>query len=143
MRRSLSLLMAGAVALAAVVAVGCGGTKDKDKPGSGATGSVTGSGLQAPPTGGGSDAKDKPPGVVAFETANCNNCHTTAGSAKTGRGMGPDLTKVGAKRDKDWIIAHVRDPKSHNPMSRMPASGPDKLSDKDAGTIAEYLAGLK
>ncbi len=139
MRRSLPFLAAGAVALAAVVVIGCGETKDK--PGSGATGSVFKGG--APPTGGGSDAKDKPAGVVAFESANCNNCHTTAGSAKTGRGMGPDLTKVGAKRDKEWIIAHVRDPKSHNPMSRMPAAGPDKLSDKDASVLGEYLAGLK
>ena len=141
MRRSLSLLAAGAVALAAVVVIGCGGAKDKDKPGSGATGSVFAPG--APPTGGGSDAKDKPAGVVAFESANCNNCHATVGSPKVGRSNGPDLTKVGAKRDKEWIIAHVRNPQSHNPMSRMPATGPDRLSDKDAGILGEYLAGLK
>jgi mono/diheme cytochrome c family protein len=139
MRRSLSLLTAGGTALAAVLVIGCGGTKDK--PATAGAGSGSGSGTQT--AGAGSDAKDKPPGVVAFESANCNNCHATAGSAKTGRGMGPDLTKVGAKRDKEWIVAHVRDPKSHNPMSRMPASGPDKLSDKDAGVLGEYLAGLK
>ena len=142
MRRSFALLAAGAVAFAAVVVIGCGGTKDKPATAGSGSGSRSGP-MTPPPTGGESDAKDKPPGVVVFETAHCNNCHATAGSAKVGRGMGPDLTKVGAKRDKEWIIAHVRDPKSHNPMSRMPASGPDKLSDKDAGTLGEYLAGLK
>lgn len=137
MRRSLALLAAAAATV--TLALGCGGTKDK--PATAGTGSGTNTPTQT--ANAGTDAKDKPPGVVVFESANCSNCHATAGSAKTGRGMGPDLTKVGAKRDKEWIIAHVRDPKSHNPGSRMPASGPDKLSDKDAGVLGEYLAGLK
>jgi mono/diheme cytochrome c family protein len=127
---------------AASLATGCGGSKDKPVQ----------SGTSSPPSQGqmagsnqtaNTDTGPKSPGVVAFETANCTNCHATVGAPKTGNGRGPDLSKVGAKREKDWIIAHVRDPKSHNPMSRMPASGPDKLSDQDAGTIGEYLAGLK
>ena len=136
MRRFAFFSLLGGVALAVTLTAGCG-PNDKPTANNGNTPYPQGNQTAAADTG------PKPPGVVAFETARCNNCHATAGSAKTGRGMGPDLTKVGAKRDKDWIVAHIRDPKSHNPMSRMPSTGPDKLTDADAGTIGEYLAGLK
>jgi mono/diheme cytochrome c family protein len=63
---------------------------------------------------------------------------------KAGGGMGgPDLTAVGAKPEHtaDWLAAHVRDPKSHSPSSRMPAYGPDKIPEADLKALAEYLAG--
>jgi cytochrome c oxidase cbb3-type subunit 2 len=58
-----------------------------------------------------------------------------------GGAVGPDLSKVGRKRDKEWIEAQLRDPKSHNPQSIMP--GFTKLSEKDLDDLAGYLAGLR
>jgi cbb3-type cytochrome oxidase cytochrome c subunit len=56
---------------------------------------------------------------------------------------GPDLATVG--RDPahtvEWLMAYVRDPKSQNPKSRMPAQ--NRLSDEDLRHVAEYLASLK
>ena len=58
---------------------------------------------------------------------------------------GPNLSKVAAdpEHTAEWIAAHIRDPKSHRPQSRMPAYGPDKLSDADLQTLVAYLATLK
>jgi cbb3-type cytochrome oxidase cytochrome c subunit len=58
---------------------------------------------------------------------------------------GPDLTMVGvdAKHTKEWIADHVRNPKAHTPQSRMPASGPEKISDADLDALAAYLASRK
>ena len=57
----------------------------------------------------------------------------------------PDLTKVGAEpeRTKQWLADHVRNPKSHKPQSRMPASGPEKISEGDLSALADYLVGRK
>jgi mono/diheme cytochrome c family protein len=60
-------------------------------------------------------------------------------------GMVPDLTTVGAdaKHTKEWITEHIRNPKAHTPQSRMPASGPEKISDADLDALAAYLASRK
>jgi cbb3-type cytochrome oxidase cytochrome c subunit len=67
------------------------------------------------------------------------------GKGPRGGMSGPDLTKVGAEpaHTKEWIAAHVRDPKTHKPQSRMPASGPEKISDADLDALAAYLASRK
>jgi mono/diheme cytochrome c family protein len=59
-----------------------------------------------------------------------------------GGGRGPDLSKIGGKRKSDWIAAHIKDPKSHNPQSRMPEFE-SKLEEKEIKSIADYLASLK
>lgn len=63
-----------------------------------------------------------------------------------GGGMpGPDLTKTGAPAEhtKQWLADHIRDAKKHKPGSRMPAFGPEKISDADLDKLAEYLASRK
>ena len=62
-----------------------------------------------------------------------------------GMGRGPDLTHVGASAEhtEQWLADHIRDAKSHKPMSRMPPFGPDKINDADLMTLAEYLASQK
>jgi mono/diheme cytochrome c family protein len=52
---------------------------------------------------------------------------------------------VGSKpgRTAQWLADHVRDPKSHNPRSRMPAFGEDKISETDLAALVDYLANLK
>jgi mono/diheme cytochrome c family protein len=63
-----------------------------------------------------------------------------------GRGPGgPSLAHVGSKpgRTAEWIAEHVRNPKAHNPRSRMPAFGEEKISEGDLAALGEYLASLK
>lgn len=110
-----------------------------------------------PPMGmsGGENILDKLPGGPEFAAGkkvyadnNCARCHKLGetGGGPTGGGMGgTDLTKVGAdsKHTVAWLSAHIRDPKSHSPYSKMPASGPAKISDTDLKALAEYLASLK
>jgi nitric oxide reductase subunit C len=78
------------------------------------------------------------PGEALFRSEGCIACHRIEGEGGT---VGPDLTKVGARRDKTWIEAQIRNPRSHNPISTMPSFA--KLSAKDIGDLADYLAGLR
>ena len=59
-----------------------------------------------------------------------------------GMAKGPQLTTVGAKRTRDWIVEHIRNPKAHNQQSRMPAFA-GKISDADLQAVGDYLASLK
>ena len=78
------------------------------------------------------------PGEAVYKAQGCSACHTIAG---VGGKVGPDLSKVGGKRDETWIEAQIKDPKSHNPQSIMPDFS--KLSSKDIDDLANYLAGLR
>jgi len=78
------------------------------------------------------------PGEAVYKAQGCSACHTIAG---VGGNVGPDLSKAGGKRDKDWIESQIRDPKSHNLQSIMP--GFSKLSSQDIDDLAKYLAGLR
>lgn len=106
---------------------------------------------------------DGPPsaGRTVYDTQGCARCHTPGsptasgppaggpggggpGGGGPGKGMkGPDLAQVGGKHDKEWLMAHVRDAKSHKPMSRMPAFPEDKLNAKDLSDLGDFLLGLK
>jgi cbb3-type cytochrome oxidase cytochrome c subunit len=57
-------------------------------------------------------------------------------------GRGPELSKVGSKRTRDWLIEHIKNPKAHNPQSRMPGYD-GKINDADMQALADYLASLK
>ncbi len=78
------------------------------------------------------------PGEAIYKAQGCSACHTIAG---VGGKVGPDLSLVGKKRDKEWIEEQLRNPKSHNSQSIMPSFS--KLSPKDLDDLAAYLAGLK
>ncbi len=89
-------------------------------------------------------------GKKVYADNNCARCHklgeTGGGPSGPGGAMsGPDLTKVGAdlERTKQWLADHVRNPKSHKPQSRMPASGPEKINDGDLSALADYLVSRK
>jgi mono/diheme cytochrome c family protein len=74
-------------------------------------------------------------GKTVLEASDCGNCH---GGGKNA----PDLTKLGATRDAAWIVAHVKNPKTHNPGSRMPAYE-GKINEADLQALGSYLASLK
>ena len=68
-------------------------------------------------------------------------CLGGGGEGKGGKHVG--LSRVGSKRNVEWLMEHVRDPKSHTPSSRMPGYGEDRISAKDLRSLGEYLASLK
>jgi mono/diheme cytochrome c family protein len=109
------------------VALGCG----KNSSGSSAN-SGNGPNPTPNPSGGGS-------GAQIFAQL-CSKCHATQAGKK---GKAPNLAGIGSKPEKnvDWIEAHVKNPKTHNPRSRMPAFE-GKISDADLKTLADYLKTL-
>jgi mono/diheme cytochrome c family protein len=82
-------------------------------------------------------------GRKVFEANGCAKCHRIAG-VTTGKTMGkaPELTTVGAKRDRAWIIEHVRDPHTHTKKTSMPRYE-GKIDDADMQALGDYLASLK
>src|SRR5262249_24639669 len=95
-----------------------------------------------PAAGAPTPAPDTPPAAVpaqfvaarkTFDAA-CAKCHTIGGKGGIAGGpgpggpggprpRGPDLGRVGAQHDRDWIVEHIRDPHTHKPNSRMPQFG--------------------
>jgi cbb3-type cytochrome oxidase cytochrome c subunit len=152
-----------AVAVAVLVVVGC-----NKKGGPQATSPVLDPAAQANVQGpGGAGAQDLPAGRKIFDSVGCARCHSMGGAPGAsgppqggpppggppgpgggpGRGMnrGPDLAHVGKDpaHTAEWISAHIRNPKTHKPDSRMPPFGEDKLNANDLRVLSEYLAGLK
>lgn len=80
-------------------------------------------------------------GQNAYTTSNCARCHSIGGQ---GGRMGPDLSHVGADpaHTPQWLADHVRNPKSHNPSSRMPAFQ-GQVSEPNLNALGAYLASLK
>lgn len=77
-------------------------------------------------------------GETVFKTQGCSACHTING---IGGKIGPDLTKVGSRRDREWIEEQIKDPKSHNPASMMPSYA--HLPQKDLEALIDYLTSLR
>jgi mono/diheme cytochrome c family protein len=78
-------------------------------------------------------------GAEVFRREKCMDCHTLKGK---GGSVGPNLTYVGSKRSRDYIIQQIQDPKSHNPNTEMP-SFRDRLTDQELRDLADYLSRLK
>lgn len=69
----------------------------------------------------------------------CLECHLLKGK---GGAVGPNLTTVGSRRSRDYIVQQIKDPRSHNPHSAMPSFG-SRLPEQDINALADYLSGLK
>lgn len=67
---------------------------------------------------------------------NCAACHRLG---KVGEDSGPDLTLIGAARDKAYIKRYILDPSKSNPASSMPGFR-DQLTDVDVEDLARYLS---
>ncbi|MDQ3812432.1 MAG: cytochrome c [Armatimonadota bacterium] len=78
-------------------------------------------------------------GRAVLDTYRCANCHALTAE---GRGRAPNLSRVGAEHTAEWIVAHVKNPRIHNPGSRMPAFE-GRINDKDLQALGAYLASLK
>lgn len=155
-RAGIRLVPRGVVLAVSLAVIGCGKAEEKNTPG--------------PPPGGSEEVLAYLPGGAehaagkkVYADSGCARCHKLGetgpaamggpggrpgmGGPPGGRpGMGgPDLSHSGAPADhtKEWLAAHIRDPKSHRDRSPMPPSGPDKISDADLDKLASYLASLK
>jgi ubiquinol-cytochrome c reductase cytochrome b subunit len=76
-------------------------------------------------------------GRVLYEKNGCSACHSIHGE---GGKVGPDLTHVGSKHDRDWLIRHFRDPQAVSPGSIMPKV---TLPDKELNDLTDYIQSLK
>jgi mono/diheme cytochrome c family protein len=87
--------------------------------------------------GGQSDAALIAAGKGVFDSNGCARCHG-------GGGRAPDLSHEGAdpSHTPQWIAQHVKNPRSQNPRSRMPAFE-GKINDQDLNALGTYLASLK
>ena len=148
MRRTALILTVGCVTLA-VAACGPVGNADAPTPAAAPAGAYQKYDRAGGGAGGAAAPKDESPGQVVFK-GQCAKCHSVGEAVAGGPPAGgpggpkaPSLAKIGAKHDKAAIMEFVREPKAHNPMSKMPAFPEDKLSKKDLEALADYLSALK
>lgn len=77
-------------------------------------------------------------GQQLFQTLGCTGCHSVNGSGGT---AGPDLSNEGTKgRTRDWLMAQISNPKSHDPNTIMPAFS--SLDNQQLNQLADYLLSL-
>ena len=97
---------------------------------------LTGCPAPAPGGGGAPDPAQIAAGKAVFGSQDCTRC--------LGGGRAPDLTHAGAApaHTAAWLSAHVKNPKTHNQGSNMPAYE-GKIPEKDLVTLGIYLASLK
>jgi nitric oxide reductase subunit C len=77
-------------------------------------------------------------GKNIYNQNRCDLCHMIGGK---GGIIGPDLTHVGKSREADWLAKQIKEPKSHNPNTQMPAY--PQFSDEEVQALVSFLAGLK
>ena len=78
-------------------------------------------------------------GATVFQQNQCIQCHTIKGK---GGAVGPNLTTVGSRRSRDYIIQQIKNPSSHNPDTAMPSFA-GKMPEQDINDLADYLSSLK
>jgi mono/diheme cytochrome c family protein len=77
-------------------------------------------------------------GRAVYDGQGCSACHVLKG---VGSAAGPDLTRVGARRDVTWLKRFVKEPSAVKPGSEMPPYG--GLSEDELDALAGYLASLR
>jgi len=83
-------------------------------------------------------ARQEPEGHRVFLAQHCNTCHAIEGSGGT---LAPDLTHIGSRQTKDWILDQINNPRGHKADSIMPSFA--QLPGEEKQELAEYLASLK
>ena len=82
-----------------------------------------------------------------YERAGCYACHTTAGFQGL-RKPGPNLTRIAAKLDEEWVANWIRDPRAVKPSTWMPrvwynsnSSAPEdaKRNEAEIDAVVAYL----
>ena len=77
-------------------------------------------------------------GAKLFSSQGCVACHTVHGQ---GGNIGPNLSEIGSKSLSDqWLTTQIRDPKSHDPSTEMPAF--KSLTDQQVKNLVNFLQSL-
>jgi mono/diheme cytochrome c family protein len=77
-------------------------------------------------------------GEKLFDTLGCMGCHVVNGK---GGQAGPDLSnEAGKGRSRQWLQTQIRNPKTNDPQTIMPAYG--NLSDQQVNSLVDYLMSL-
>ena len=81
-------------------------------------------------------------GELRFRQMFCTTCHslsvTRAGETKLiGGSIGPELTKVGSKVNRDWLVDWLRNPQGYLPNSKMPRY---EWTDEDLYKVTQYIS---
>jgi nitric oxide reductase subunit C len=85
--------------------------------------------------------EDKPRtllGKNVYDQFRCDLCHKIGDKGGT---IGPELTHVGKSRDTLWLATQIRDPKSHNANTQMPAFS--QIPEGEIHALVGYLLSLK
>jgi putative heme-binding domain-containing protein len=77
-------------------------------------------------------------GKNVYNQNRCDLCHRIGGQ---GGVIGPDLSRIGTKRDTQWLSKLIKNPKSINPTTQMPAY--PQLSEDELQALASFLTGHK
>ena len=73
-------------------------------------------------------------GGAAIDREDCRQCHQLYGE---GGRKGPALQHLLGKRDRDWLVAHFKEPKKLVPGSKMPSFR--FLQDAELAAMSDYL----
>ena len=76
-------------------------------------------------------------GRMVFRDQGCYGCHTAEGM---GTPIGPDLSRIGAKRSEAALTGWLRDPTAQRPSAHMPKL---QLTDGEVQALAAYLGSLR
>lgn len=76
-------------------------------------------------------------GRMVFRDQGCYGCHIAEGM---GTPIGPDLSRIGAKRDQAFLARWLRDPSRQRPSAHMPKL---ELSEAEVRALAAYLGSLQ
>jgi len=68
----------------------------------------------------------------------CHGCHEIKGYTDLPK-IGPELNRMGYKTTAEWVFRWVKDPRNHNPHTRMPNFG---FTDKQAEAVTAYLMSI-
>jgi mono/diheme cytochrome c family protein len=72
-------------------------------------------------------------GKLLFSISRCISCHTVEGR---GNGSAPELSGVGSKVTRRWLVAFLADPQRFYPDTKMPRY---HFSARDAADLADYM----
>ena len=82
-------------------------------------------------------ASEMDAGKAFFAKKRCGMCHVIDGK---GGKIGPDLSQVGSKRDREWLSAFLKNPKKILPGAKMM---PVKGTEGDLSALVSYLLSKK
>ena len=82
-------------------------------------------------------AQDRGAGQAVFRDHGCFGCHTIGA---VGTPIAPDLSHIGAKRDRVYLTRWLMDPSMQRPTAHMPKI---ELSESEVQALAGYLASLR